>query len=243
MTAVKDIEEEMRRVEGLALIGELAAGIAHEIRNPLASISGSIQILREGLRKEDFQNRLMDIVLREINRLNLLINDFLLFARPRKARPQSFDLNRMIQESLELFRNSDHWKDRINVETQFHRDIHLQSDPEQIRQVLWNLFLNAVEAMPAGGTLRVTTELVDHRECIQSSDNRVKIVVSDTGNGFDQPTLSELFTPFFTTKENGCGLGLAIVRRIVKGLHGEISGDNRPEKGAEMTIFLPVSLS
>ena len=219
------------------MIGELAAGIAHEIRNPMASISGSIQMLKSGLKKDDVNSRLMDIVSREINRLNRLVDDFLLFARPKKTNLQEFDLNHLILESLELFKNSQHWTEKTKVFKDFHEAIRLKSDPEQIKQVLWNLFLNACEAMPDGGSLYVITELEPGWP--KSDQKKAKIIIRDTGDGFGEKALSHLFTPFFTTKERGSGLGLAIVNRIVEGLRGEIHGGNYPEGGAEITISLP----
>jgi signal transduction histidine kinase len=220
-------------VEGLALIGELAAGIAHEIRNPMASISGSIQMLKEGMEKDEVKGRLMDIVLREINRLNHLVNDFLLFARPKPSNRLRFNLNQLIIESLELFKNSGKWNDKMAVETRLNPELDIVSDPEQVKQVLWNIFLNAVEAMPEKGVLRINTDTtMDHGK------KMAKVSVRDTGNGFSETALSHLFIPFFTTKEEGSGLGLAIVKRIVEGLKGSVSGENHPDGGAEITVLL-----
>lgn len=239
MTEMKRIEEEMKRVEGLALVGELAAGIAHEVRNPMASISGSIQMLKEGLDRDTVDGRLMDIILREINRLNLLVNDFLLFARPRPIEPQTFDLDQLIMESLELFQNSKKWISKMNVETNFSGNIRVESDPEQIKQVLWNIFVNATEAMPDGGALFIRTELVHDRHLLGDNGTSVKITIRDTGEGFSEKALKQIFTPFFTTKDGGTGLGLAIIKRIVTGLQGEVYGTTHPEGGAEITILLP----
>jgi len=236
MTKVKRIEEEMKKVEGLALIGELAAGIAHEVRNPMASISGSIQMLKEGLNKDEVSNRLMDIVLREVNRLNHLVNDFLLFARPKPPHLQKVDLNQLIKDCLELFSNSEKWRSKIHVETNFHESVKIESDPEQIKQVLLNLFKNASEAMPDGGSLYINTDIADLDDTLVSGQNMAKITIRDTGEGFSENALRQLFTPFFTTKEGGSGLGLAIVKRIVEGLKGNIYGRSHPEGGAEMTI-------
>ena len=238
MTEMKQIEEDMKRVEGLALIGELAAGIAHEIRNPMASISGSIQILKEDLVNDDVNNRLMDIILREINRLNNLVDDFLLFARPKEANIQEFDLNQLINDSLELFKKSGKWNEKMRLETDFQGTINLESDPEQIKQVLWNLFLNATEAMSHEGSLRISTEMVNGEQSDRGGQRMVKITVQDTGLGFSKKALSHLFTPFFTTKEGGSGLGLAMVKRIVEGLKGKVYGKNHPDGGAEITILL-----
>jgi two-component system sensor histidine kinase PilS (NtrC family) len=239
MTEMKRIEEEMKRVEGLALVGELAAGIAHEVRNPMASISGSIQMLKEGLDRDAVDSRLMDIILREINRLNLLVNDFLLFARPRPAELQTFDLDQLITDSLELFQNSKKWVSKMRVKTDFYKDIKVESDPEQIKQVLWNLFVNASEAMPDGGSLHIGTEVVHDGRVLGDNGTSVQITIRDTGEGFSEEALRHLFTPFYTTKDGGTGLGLAIVKRIVNGLKGEVYGKTLPKGGAEITIFLP----
>jgi two-component system sensor histidine kinase PilS (NtrC family) len=238
ITEMRRIEEEIKKVEGLALIGELAAGIAHEIRNPMASISGSIQMLKESLEGDEINKRLTNIILREINRLNNLINDFLLFARPRPFSQRGFDLNRLITESLELFKNSGKWNDQIEVETFMNGSITVVSDPEQIKQVLWNIFLNAAEAMPEKGTLKVSTEIVKEDAIYESGKEMVRIRVRDTGEGFTKKALSNIFTPFFTTKEGGSGLGLAIVKRIVEGLKGSVYGDNHPDGGAIITVVL-----
>jgi two-component system sensor histidine kinase PilS (NtrC family) len=237
LTEIKQIEEEMKRVEGLAVIGELAAKIAHEIRNPMASISGSIQMLKGGLEKDDINSRLMEIVSREVERLNNLVNDFLVFARPKKGNLKKFDLNQLILESLELFKNSRHYNDDIKLLTDFQDSINVESDPEQIKQVLWNLFLNACEAMAEGGSLYVSTR---SEEETQPDGRKIKISIRDTGKGFEKNALSQLFVPFFTTKEDGSGLGLAIVKGLVEGLKGEVFGSNHPEGGAEISISIPV---
>ena len=239
LTELKQIEEEMKRVEGLALIGELAAGIAHEVRNPLASISGSIQMLKEDIDRGEFSAPLMDIVLREIGRLNNLVGDFLLFARPKPMKVDPFDLNQLIQETLSVFRQQERMA-KIKLDTNFSDGPAIESDPEQIRQVLWNLFLNACEAMPGGGRLHVKTE----RVCADGSlrgRNEVAITIRDTGEGFSAKALGQIFTPFFTTKEGGTGLGLAVVKRIVEGLKGRVLGRNHEEGGAEIRIVLPES--
>jgi two-component system sensor histidine kinase PilS (NtrC family) len=243
MTEIRRIEEEMKKVEGMALIGELAAGIAHEIRNPMASISGSIQMLREGLVRDEVSSRLMDIILREISRLNHLVGDFLLFARPKPANLQEFDLDQLILDALELFKNSGKWAEKVQVELSFPTPIHIESDPEQVKQVLWNLFLNACEAMPEGGSLYIRTDMVEIRDDRNEERKMVRINIRDTGEGFSEKALSHLFTPFFTTKDGGSGLGLATVKRIVEGLKGRVYGENCADGGAEITILLHPSIS
>jgi two-component system, NtrC family, sensor histidine kinase PilS len=237
VTEIKRIEENMKKVEGLALVGEMAAGIAHEIRNPMASISGSIEVLKESLVRDSTETRLMAIVSREIDRLNQLVSDFLIFARPKETKWRTFDLNRVITDSLELFKNGQCWNENVNVIKHFNDSVMIESDPDQIKQVLWNLFLNACEAMPNGGALDIVTQWVF--EGPESSSKNVSITIRDTGNGFDSKTLPKLFTPFFTTKEGGSGLGLATVKRIVDQLQGTVSGGNYPHGGAEIVIILP----
>jgi two-component system, NtrC family, sensor histidine kinase PilS len=237
VTEIKRIEENMKKVEGLALVGEMAAGIAHEIRNPMASISGSIEVLKEGVAWDDTQSRLMAIVSREIDRLDQLISDFLIFARPKEIKWRTFDLNQVIAESLELFENGQCWNENVYVFTHFNDSVIIESDPDQIKQVLWNLFLNACDAMPNGGTLDIITHWVF--EAPESENQNVAITIRDTGDGFDSKALSKLFTPFFTTKEGGSGLGLATVKRIVDQLQGRVSGGNYPDGGAEIVIILP----
>jgi len=238
VTQMKQIEDEMKKVEGLAIIGELAAGMAHEIRNPMASISGSIEILREEMKQDDVNVRLMNIILRETDRLNDLVADFLLFARSKRAKLTEFDLNQLIIESLELFQNSPRWNSKIAIFTSFPYPVAVESDPDQLKQVLWNLFLNASDAMGGRGELRIFSALVTGTP--ESGSKKAKIVIRDTGEGFDEKGLQNLFLPFFTTKEGGSGLGLAIVKRIVDRLEGKIYGANHPEGGAEITILLPV---
>ena len=238
VTQMKQIDEEMKKVEGLALIGELAAGMAHEIRNPMASISGSIEIMKNEMEQNDVNVRLMNIILREIDRLNNLVADFLLFARPRKAKFREFDFNQLILESLDFVQNSPRWNSKIAIFTNFPYPVMVESDPDQLKQVLWNLFLNACDAIGGEGELHIVSSLVPFPP--ESGPEKAKIVIRDTGEGFDEKGLQNLFLPFFTTKEMGSGLGLAIVKRIVDRLEGQISGANHPEGGAEIRILLPV---
>jgi two-component system, NtrC family, sensor histidine kinase PilS len=239
VTEMRQIEEDMKKVEGLALTGELAAGIAHEIRNPMASISGSIQLLKDELKGDDVNKRLMDIILREVNRLNDLVSDFLMFARPKPVDLREFSLNQLIQESIELFKNSAKWNDKISINVEIEGAIDLVSDPDQIKQVLWNILLNAADAVHDGGMIRIYAGIENgSSESFEPGQKLVKIIVRDTGKGFNENSLSCIFTPFFTTKEGGSGLGLAIVSRIIGGLKGRVSGRNHPDGGAEITIML-----
>jgi signal transduction histidine kinase len=139
---------------------------------------------------------------------------------------------------VELFKNSQHFGRRVEIVTEFHDPLILKSDPEQIKQVLWNLFRNACEAMPEGGSLHIQTSLAP--DASQKDSKSIILDIWDTGKGFDERALRNLFVPFFTTKEGGSGLGLAIVKGIVEGLEGEMQGSNHPEGGARIRISLPL---
>ncbi|MBW2309825.1 MAG: PAS domain-containing protein [Deltaproteobacteria bacterium] len=241
-TRLMEMEREVKRMEGLAMLGELAAGVAHEIRNPLASISGSIQVLNDSLSKGQahINKRLMEIVLREVDRLNHLVSDFLQFARPQRSEVEEFDLNQLIKETLYLFQTSQKWPQKLKVETNFReKPLVITSDPQQLKQVLWNVFLNACEAMPDGGTVRVSTERDTGSHGLKKAKGAVSIKVEDTGPGIDASVIDDMFKPFSTAKKNGSGLGLAIVKKIVENLGGEVSGYNLDREGAAIAIVLP----
>ena len=244
MTRVREMEREVKRMEDLAMLGELSAAIAHEIRNPLASISGSIQVLEDSLSKEDalINERLMDIISREIDRLNHMVSDFLQFARPQSKEVEKFDLNQLIGETLYIFQNSQSWSSNLEVEKKFSGPLEMGSDPQQLKQVLWNILLNASEGMPKGGVIRVSTEKVNGFDGSGGSTESVKIKVEDNGSGINPKVIKDMFKPFSTTKKGGSGLGLAIVKRIVDGLGGEVSGQNLASGGAAITIVLPLQL-
>jgi len=243
-TRLREMEREVKRMEDLAMVGELAAGVAHEIRNPLASISGSIQVLSDSLSKEQAQvnKRLMDIVLREVNRLNQLVSDFLQFARPQKYNLERVDLNKLIKDALYLFQTSQKWSRKLEVETRFQRSLNITSDPQQLKQVFWNVFMNACEAMPDGGTIRVSTKKESDSRGSKKEKGSVRIKVEDTGPGIDPSVMEDMFQPFSTAKKNGSGLGLAIVKKIVESLGGEVSGYNLQGEGAAISIVLPLSI-
>lgn len=205
---LKDMEDHVKRVEKLASMGEMAAGLAHEIKNPLASLAGSIQILKEELSYNSENHKLMQIVLRETDRLNSLVSDFLLFAKPPQGNLEKIKLDRALEETLELFEKNGDCADRIAIDRQLLPDIWVEMDPVHLRQVLWNLLLNASEAIEDGGTISVTME--SHRA------RKVSIAIADTGIGIPEACLKNIYDPFFTTKTRGTGLGLSIVHRILE---------------------------
>ncbi|MEN8244272.1 MAG: ATP-binding protein [Thermodesulfobacteriota bacterium] len=205
---LKDMEDHVKRVEKLASMGEMAAGLAHEIKNPLASLAGSIQILKEELSYNSENHKLMQIVLRETDRLNSLVSDFLLFAKPPQGNLEKIKLDRALEETLELFEKNGDCAGRISIDRQLLPDIWVEMDPVHLRQVLWNLLLNASEAIEGGGTISVTMD--SHRA------RKVSIAIADTGIGIPEACLKNIYDPFFTTKTRGIGLGLSIVHRILE---------------------------
>lgn len=239
LSDVKRMEAQVRHADRLAAIGRLAAGLAHEIRNPIASIRGSIEVLRQNLKPQGADRRLMDIVLRESDRLDGTIAEFLDFSRPRRLQPVLTDLTQVIDEVLLLLAQQADPGLRL-VKEYPDGTVKAYVDPGQVRQALWNLGRNAVEAMPHGGVLRVVARLgpageMEHRPLTST----VEMVVEDSGAGVPPEHLPHIFEPFYTTKPDGTGLGLAIVHRIVQEHEGEIRVDTRGEGGARFTITLP----
>ena len=234
-TRMKQMEEEVRRVERLAAIGEMAAGIAHEIRNPLASISGSFQMLEADLNKEGDQGRLITIMRREMDRLNHIVNDFLSFARPRTASPVAINLSNVVDELLRMFAQQLGPDGNVQLVKKIEPRVMVLFDRHQIEQIMWNLLRNALEAMPSNGTLTVSVD--------QTGDLPPMgyVRVSDTGPGISSDDIDRLFDPFFTTKAQGSGLGLSIVYRLLERGGGRIDVTSRPAEGATFTIFLPLA--
>ncbi len=202
-----DLEEHVKRVEKTAAIGEMAAGLAHEIRNPLASLSGSIQMLKEEIRYDPQHEKLMQIVLREADRLSRLVSDFLLFARPTVGNPVRFNLNSLLSETIELFKKDRTCKGIIEFVDELDFNHYIEMDPGHLKQVLWNLFLNAANSIDEEG--KITIRLYPVKK------THVCIEVKDTGCGMSEETLKSIFDPFFTTRSEGTGLGLSIVQRIL----------------------------
>jgi two-component system sensor histidine kinase PilS (NtrC family) len=234
LSPYKRIEEELRRAERLAAIGELAAGLAHEIRNPLASLYGSIQLLQGELLLDRNQQRLMRIILQESERLNGLITDFLLFAAPATNQKRQLKLLPVVEEVLDLFQKGPHFHPEIRLEVEVPPDITLFGNEKQMTQILWNLLLNAAQAM-SKGCIRI--------RAVEENDSRGKPVVSvfvqDTGQGISRENISKIFDPFFTSRQEGTGLGLAVVYRIVENHGGQIHVDSVEGEGTVFRIDLP----
>jgi two-component system sensor histidine kinase PilS (NtrC family) len=213
----------------------MAAGIAHEIRNPLASMSGSIQILRQELPLSAEQEQLMDIVLRESERLNTTIRSFLAYARPQRFQIARFDLRRALNDAALLLRNSSELGEGHEILVDVPPDeLWYEADEGQIKQIIWNLATNGLRAMPNGGRLR----LLGRRDPVSDG---VLVQVQDEGVGIAPEELEALFQPFHGSFAKGSGLGLAIVHRIVTDYNGEINVSSEPGRGTCVSVHLPAA--
>jgi two-component system sensor histidine kinase PilS (NtrC family) len=231
LTVIRKLERDVQIQQRLAAVGEMAAGIAHEIRNPLASMSGSIQILRQELPLTSEQEQLMDIVLRESERLNTTIRSFLAYARPQRFAIARFDVRRALNDTALLLRNSAEVGEGHGIEVDVPRsELWYEADEGQIRQIVWNLATNGLRAMPQGGRLLLAAS---------TSSDGVVIEVEDDGMGIAADELDRLFQPFHGSFAKGSGLGLAIVHRIVTDYNGEIHVSSQPGLGTRVSVRLP----
>ena len=233
LTQVRSLEETSRRQDRLAAIGRMAASIAHEIRNPLAAMRGSIQMLRSEVANDSSQAELMEIILRESDRLNRIITDFLSYARPRSLVQARVDVGDLLHQTFALMRHSPEIGANQTLEAKVPEErIFAEADEGQLKQVFWNLARNALQAMPQGGTLRATLE--------KNSHNRLRIAFIDTGRGMSPDQVEHLFEPFSSTT-GGTGLGLSIVYQIIRYNGGTINVRSREGEGTTITVELPMT--
>ncbi|MCU0598451.1 MAG: ATP-binding protein [Desulfobacterales bacterium] len=225
------MEDQVKRVEKLAAVGEMASGLAHEIKNPLAALSGSIQVLREDLPYEKGRDRLMEIVLRETDRISALVNNFLMFAKPKPGNAQAISLSKAIDDILDLFQTDARRNRSVAISRDLIDDVYISIDPDQLRQILWNLMLNAEEAIEREGSIRVSMHPEDKKYA--------GVTISDTGCGMTEDTIRSIFDPFFTRKPKGTGLGLSIVQRLISSSNGFIDVTSVPGKGSSFTVKFP----
>ena len=220
------MEAHFKRVEKMAAVGEMAAGLAHEIKNPLAAIMGSVHLIHESRHDEPDHDRLTKIIMREGDRLTTLVNNFLLFAKPPQVSHKVIEIEKAVSEVVDLLEKDPLIQRRIRIVQKCHPDVHAQIDPDHFHQVLSNLLLNSAESIPSSGRIIIQT----HRE----SPQRVRLSVADTGCGISPQHLKTIFNPFFTTKPNGTGLGLSIVHRILEAYNIRLDVRSYPQGG---TIF------
>jgi two-component system, NtrC family, sensor histidine kinase PilS len=230
LSAIKQLEVRMRHADRLATVGRMAANLAHEIRNPLASLTGAIEVLTRDTAADPTRERLVQIVARESERLNQFIKDFLGYARPAPLSIQAMNLADALDEILVLLEHR-RLPEQVKLIREYGENLPIEADPQQLRQLFWNLCLNAVEAMGSGGELRVGA---------RHDDRRLEVWVSDTGRGIPAPDLPHIFEPFFSTKPEGTGIGLAAAHRIVHDHGGEIDVRSVPPAGTTFTVVLPV---
>jgi two-component system sensor histidine kinase PilS (NtrC family) len=232
LTEIRALEEEVALKKRMAALGEMAAGVAHELRNPLASISGSVQVLRRDLRPQGEAGDLMEIVVKESRRLDGIIRDFLLFAKPGRFHPEEADLGVLLRETVTLLENSE--ERRSDHQVRFEPGpgpVRARVDVDRMKQVFWNLAKNALRAMPEGGTLSVRARPAGRGDA--------EVIFSDTGVGMSDDEVAANFQPFHGSFRGGTGLGLAIVYRLVAEHGGRIRVRSRRGSGTEIAIRLP----
>ena len=241
LTQIRDLEEEMRRKEWLASLGEMSAGMAHEIRNPLGALAGAMQMLRKDATEDETNRRLMDIAIREATRLDNIITEFLQYARPPALNLAERDLNKVLAETLDLVQHEARTRTKIKIVTSLATGaLTAMVDQDQLRQVFWSMATNAFEAMPEGGQLTIST----NRRHVDAGGRKVDVIeiaFQDTGEGIPKQNLDKIFLPFFTTKKTGSGLGLAAVHRIVDLHGGWIKVESQERQGSRFVVCLPRS--
>ncbi len=234
LTKVKEMEAVLERNRRLAFVGEMAAGLAHEIRNPLASISGSIQMLMKESGRGTTEGRLMQVIMRGKDQLEGFVKDFLLLARHNRGPHQEILIGNVIGEVLEAARVMPDWNSNIEISDTLEEGSAIKGNREEMRQLIWNLILNAAQAMPEGGRLAVNV-----RKKNLETQKGLEIIVADDGVGITDENKKMIFEPFFTTKERGTGLGLAIVMRIINNYGGNLLFESTPGVGTKFAIWLP----
>ena len=232
LTEIKGLEKEMREHERLAAVGRMAAGVAHEVRNPLSSIKGLALLLKGKFEADSRESETAGLLIQEVERMNRTISELLSFARPASLNLKKVALGEILDENLRLIASDTHGN---GITTSLRVDSDLRSvtaDRDRLNQVFINLMLNAVQAMEKGGELVVTAKNNDR-------DKTVAVTVQDTGSGIEPENMPQLFYPYFTTKPGGTGIGLAISQKIISDHKGSIRIDSAPGQGTTVTVELP----
>jgi len=231
LTELKEMELEIKKKEKWALIGELSASVAHELRNPLASLKASIEMLLDNNMPRHHASRLATIAISEMERLNSIITDFLIYARPPRLDMNPFDLHGMLRDVVMLLQGAGGEDKSVKITSRLKGQLTIMGDSRQLKQVFWNLGINAIEAVPDGGEIEIYTN---------EKNGAVEVVFSDNGIGLKRDNMEKIFYPFFTTKERGTGLGLSIAQRIIEEHGGKITATSEGEgKGATFKVTLP----
>ena len=237
LTRLKTMEEHMKRMERLAFAGNIAAEIAHEIKNPLASISGAVELVQDSVGQDDGLIRLFGIMHREVQRINELVTDFLWLAKGARqsANKEPISIANNLQEILSLLESRKKFSASHRIETSFEITPNILIDPHHFRQIIWNLVINALDAMPEGGELSI------HARPDASLDgSSVRIDIRDSGNGISEEIRTKVTEPFFSTKTSGTGLGLSIVYQLVENADGRIEVTHHRDSGTTFSLFFPI---
>jgi two-component system sensor histidine kinase PilS (NtrC family) len=246
LTGFRELQNSLQRMDRLAAMGRLAADFAHEVRNPLASISGSVQVLRQSLKLSHDDERLMDIIVRESSNLSQLIADFSRFARPESKDHHRLVIKDMVDEVLEMFKNSPEYNSAVSVINTLDPAVSIKANEQQFRQLLWNLLLNASQATGDGDRIEIDCRTRETGFACPANIERlygtsdadwVELQISDTGIGIPKEVLDRIFDPFYTTKDRGFGLGLSIVQNIMQEHNGLIMAESTPGKGTAFYCY------
>jgi signal transduction histidine kinase len=236
-------EAQLRRADRLSALGQLSAGLAHEIRNPLGAIKGAVEILQDDYPPGHAKAEFYAIILKEVDRLNEVVTNFLSFARPVSLTFVPLDVTAVLSD-LEGLVSAQARRHQVQVFMNFHTGpARVMADEALLKQAFLNIMLNAVDAMPAGGDLSIATRVVDAADAAGDPARWLEIVFDDTGIGIGETDLGRIFDPFFTTKKEGTGLGLAITYRIIENHHGTIRVSSQPGRGTTFVVLLPLETS
>ncbi len=238
LTEIRAMEARLKKTDRLAAIGELSARMAHEVRNPLASISGSVQLISDSALVPASEKKLLDIILRETWRLDNMLREFLLYSRPVTPEIIRFSLNALISDLVSLIKGDERFA-AVSIKNAIMDDVDICADHDQFRQVIWNLLINAAESMDSGGEISLYADI--QKGIVPSSGKRLlNLKISDSGVGISKKDLELVFEPFFTTKAGGTGLGLATVYRILEAHDFLISVESTLGQGTCFTICVPI---
>ena len=225
---LKAMEDHVKRVDRLALMGSMGAGLAHDLKNPIAALTGSIQLLRDDLQYNPNHDKLVQIILREANRLSSLANNFLLLARPPSGQLVPLELGRELAQLVDFFKKDNSHDHKILLTCNPASEVWIEMDPEHFRQIFWNLVLNAAQAIDTVGSITININLLPN--------NYVEVKISDTGCGIPADKMKSIFDPFFTTKSQGTGLGLSIVHSILEIYDGQINVESKLAHGTTFSL-------
>ena len=229
---VKMMEEHLRRTEKMQAIDEMISGIAHEVKNPLASLSGSIQLLHEDTTPGSYEDKLMQIILRETDRLKSIVDNIRLFSKPQKDNAKQIEPSGIIEETVELMSNDPEYSQRIDFSLELDQSCMIYIDSDHFKQILWNLMKNAAQAIEGSGKISIKLK--------PAGDTKVFLIIKDNGKGIAPDKCRHVFDPFYTTKPDGTGLGLPIIHRLIDTYDGMIDFESTPGKGSIFTVLFRV---